>query len=127
MLFKFNGIMGFGSYRTAHSMSHKIRAAMMQPQEKLGGIVEIDETYVGGEDKNRHWDKKKGHQGAKMPVIGAVQRKGNVIARVLAKRRDCDILTFVTEVVSDKVSRCWRPMHGRDTGACHTAVYPHRL
>ena len=52
--------MGFGSYKTAHGMCHKIRAAMMQPQEKLGGIVEVDETYVGGKDKNRHWDKKNG-------------------------------------------------------------------
>ena len=50
--------MGFGSYETAHSMCHKIRAAMIEPQEKLGGIVEVDETYVGGKDKNRHWDKK---------------------------------------------------------------------
>ena len=40
--------MGFGTYETAHCMCHKIRAAMMQPQEKLGGIVEMDETYVGG-------------------------------------------------------------------------------
>src|SRR5271155_2434513 len=31
--------LGFGSYKTAHGMCHKIRAAMMQPQEKLGGII----------------------------------------------------------------------------------------
>ena len=59
----------------------------MQPQEKLGGIVEVDETYVGGKDKNRHWDKKNGTSAAarKTPVIGAVQRKGNVVARVLSR------------------------------------------
>src|SRR5271156_5235072 len=69
--------LGFGSYGTAHSMCHKIRAAMMEPEQKLGGIVEVDETYVGGKDSNRHWDKKKGHSGEdKTPVIGAVQRKG---------------------------------------------------
>ena len=115
--------MGFGAYRTAHSMCHKIRAAMMQPQEKLGGIVEVDETYVGGDDKNRHWDKKKG-KGAKMPVIGAVQRKGNVIARVLRSAATGDsILTFVTEAVSDKVSLlatdAWPGYRGLP------AVYPH--
>src|SRR5580698_3289087 len=97
--------MGFGAYRTAHSMCHKIRAAMMQPQEKLGGIVEVDETYIGGDDKNRHWDKKKGHHGGKTTVVGAVQRKGNVIARVLKSAAAGDsIITFVTEAVSDKVS-----------------------
>ena len=46
-------MMGFGSYETAHSMCHKIRAALIEPETKLGGIVEVDETYVGGKDKNR--------------------------------------------------------------------------
>src|SRR5271155_2823197 len=96
--------MGFGSYKTAHGMCHKIRAAMMQPQEKLGGIVEVDETYVGGKDKNRHWDKKKGHYDDKVPIIGAVQRKGNVIARVLEKVNSQTMLDFVNEAVSNKVS-----------------------
>src|SRR5271168_5052577 len=51
-------MMGFGSYGTAHSMCHKIRAALIQPEVRLGGIVEVDETYVGGSNRNRHWDKK---------------------------------------------------------------------
>jgi hypothetical protein len=33
--------MGFGSYETAHSMCHKIRAALIEPETKLGGIVEV--------------------------------------------------------------------------------------
>ncbi len=52
--------LGFGSYGTPHNMCHKIRAAMIQPEQKLGGIVEVDETWVGGKDYNRHWDKKNG-------------------------------------------------------------------
>jgi transposase-like protein len=43
-------MLGFGSYETAHSMCHKIRAALIDPALKLGGIVEIDETYVGGKN-----------------------------------------------------------------------------
>jgi hypothetical protein len=35
-------VMGFGSYGTAHSMCHKIRAALVEPETKLGGIVEVD-------------------------------------------------------------------------------------
>ena len=100
--------MGFGSYETALNMTHKIRAAMMQPETKLGGIVEVDETYVGGKDHWRHWDKKSGKTGGeasgKTPVIGAVQRKGNVIARVLEHVTAQAARDFVREVVSDKVS-----------------------
>jgi hypothetical protein len=95
--------MGFGSYGTAHSMCHKIRAAMMQPQEKLGGIVEVDETYIGGKDTNRHWNKKKGWDD-KTPIIGAVQRKGNVVARVLNRVTSQAVIDFVGEAVSNKVS-----------------------
>jgi uncharacterized C2H2 Zn-finger protein len=96
--------MGFGSYETAHRMCHKIRAAMMQPETKLGGIVEVDETWIGGKDYNRHWNKKKGYKDQKTPVIGAVQRKGNVIARVLEKVTSQNMLDFVNEAVSNRVS-----------------------
>src|SRR5436853_765764 len=34
-------LMGFGSYNTAHLMCHKIRAALIEPEAKLGGIVEL--------------------------------------------------------------------------------------
>jgi len=101
--------MGFGSYKTAWGMCHKIRAALIEPQTKLGGIVEMDETYVGGKDKNRHWDKRSGTRGRgydplKTPVIGAVKRKGNVIARVVLATDQIAIEEFVRETISDKVS-----------------------
>ena len=47
------------------------------------GIVEVDETYIGGSDRNRHWDKKThktgGEASGKTAVIGAISRKGNVV------------------------------------------------
>ncbi len=102
-------MMGFGSYETAHSMCHKIRAALIAPEEKLGGIVEVDETWIGGKDHNRHWNKRHHGKGGgagtgKIPVIGAVQRKGNVIARVLDHVNKPNVERFVREAVSDKVS-----------------------
>jgi ISXO2-like transposase domain/Transposase zinc-ribbon domain len=101
-------MMGFGSYETAHSMCHKIRAALIAPEAKLGGIVEVDETYIGGKDYWKHWNKKshgRGGEGSgKIPVIGAAQRKGNVVARVLESVTGKTASAFVREVVSNKVS-----------------------
>jgi transposase-like protein len=45
-------IMGFGSYQTAWAWLHKLRRAMVRPErERLSGIVEVDETYVGGRER----------------------------------------------------------------------------
>jgi transposase-like protein len=97
-------MLGFGSYNTAHMMCHKIRAALIAPEQKLGGIVEMDETWVGGKDRNRHWNKRKGPRAGKTPIIGAVERQGNVVARVLSRVTSQAMLDFVNEAVSEKVS-----------------------
>src|SRR5271169_6367998 len=79
-------MMGFGSYSTAHYMCHRIRAGLADPQfRKLMGIVEVDETYIGGKNKNRHADKRTPGTGSavKEIVVGAAERKGNVVARVI--------------------------------------------
>jgi transposase-like protein len=101
--------MGFGSLKTAWMMAHKIRLALVeQNMDKLGGIVEVDETWIGGKDHNRHWNKKSHGRGGggsgKIPVIGAAQRKGNVVARVLSHVNSVNAQAFVREMVSDKVS-----------------------
>src|SRR5437763_1014265 len=49
-------MMVFGSYRTAWSMCMRIRAGLANEEfRQLIGLVEVDETYVGGKDHNRHW------------------------------------------------------------------------
>ncbi len=61
------------SYKTAWYLCHRIRAAMLETaQEKLGGTVEIDETYVGG--KKRRWRPRS----EKSVVIGIRQRNGDL-------------------------------------------------
>ncbi|HZR61366.1 MAG TPA: IS1595 family transposase [Xanthobacteraceae bacterium] len=101
--------MGFGSVKTAWLMGHKIRTALIEKDmDKLGGIVEVDESFIGGKDKNKHWDGvRRGREhrpSTKTAIIGAVQRKGNVVARVLGHISSAACQSFVREMVSDKVS-----------------------
>ncbi len=55
-------VLGLGSYQTAWVWLHKMRRAMVRPgRDRLGGRVEVDETYVGGEEEGvsgRYTDKK---------------------------------------------------------------------
>lgn len=65
------------SYKSAWFMGHRIRWAMTQPplKEKLKGIVEADETYVGGKSRNA----KRGRGSPKKtPVLSLVERGGRV-------------------------------------------------
>ncbi|MCA8980627.1 MAG: IS1595 family transposase [Planctomycetes bacterium] len=72
------------SYKSALFVMHRIRAGVadLNPP-KLSGTVEADETYVGGKPRNR----RKGMQGQhdKTPVIGAVERGGEIRFRVMER------------------------------------------
>src|SRR5215471_12121556 len=47
-------ILGFGSYKTAWSWLHKLRAALVRPQrEALGPFVQIDEAFVGAKGRGK--------------------------------------------------------------------------
>ncbi|MFN0012062.1 MAG: IS1595 family transposase [Phycisphaerales bacterium] len=73
------------TYKSALYMMNRIRWAMRptDPQSKLDGTVEVDETYVGG----RRRGNKRGRPGPashKTPVLALVQRGGHVRAAVVA-------------------------------------------
>lgn len=103
-------MMGMGSYRTAWRMCHKVRVAMGSEEfRKLVGFVEVDETYVGGKARNKH--KGPGGRGdmggtgghGKAIVVGAIKRKGNVIARVIENADMPTLNAFVDATVSKDV------------------------
>ncbi|HEX8665765.1 MAG TPA: IS1595 family transposase [Beijerinckiaceae bacterium] len=124
--------MGFGSYKTAWYMCHRIRAALQDKEFKqLIGIVEVDETFVGGKAKNRHKDKRGKGDGTggigsgKTPIVGAVSRKGNVVARVIENVQAATLEGFVHQAVSDKVSLL---VTDQWVGYKHlNKVYPHAV
>lgn len=100
-------MMGFGSYQTAHYMCMRVRAGLANEDfRKLVGIVEVDETYIGGDDDNRHHGKKHGQfwREMKTPVIGAVQRKGKVVARVIDNCTTAVLENFIRCTVGTEVS-----------------------
>lgn len=65
--------------KSAWYMLHRIREAMQETDQKLNGDIELDESFVGGKNKNRHHDKKvEQSQGRsfkdKTPVFGMMQK-----------------------------------------------------
>ncbi len=68
--------LGIKTYKTAWYLCHRIRAAMVEANRpKLGGVVEMDETYVGGRARGQGCGP---HAGGKQVVIGIRQRGGDL-------------------------------------------------
>jgi len=72
---------GLGRYETAWVMLQKLRRAMIRPErDRIGGIVEVDETYLGGVEEDRGGGRKR--DSSKAIVVAAVEVRGRGTGRI---------------------------------------------
>jgi len=71
------------TYKTAWYLGHRIRRMMEAEKVLLTGIVELDETYVGGKPRKGDQPVKRGRGTKKFPVFVAVSRGGEVRATTM--------------------------------------------
>lgn len=88
--------------KTAWHLNHRIREMLTETApELLEGIVELDESYVGGSESNKHAKKRKIRGGTtnKTMVFGALQRDGKVRTKVIRKTDVNNVTETVKEFV----------------------------
>ena len=112
------------AYRTAWYLCHRIRAAMEDAYPvPLRGIVEIDETFIGGKVRGQG----RGYRKNKAIVVGAVQRGGKLVLKVVQARDRRTLHSFIEEVTADETfayfTDDWAPYQGiADGDTVHETV-----
>jgi transposase-like protein len=118
--------------KSAWFMLHRIRLAMQDDffGSKLGGEVEVDETFIGGKSRNMHLSKRKqritGTGGAdKTIVFGMLERGGRVRAKVMPNRKRESVQPEIrkhvqagTALYSDE----WVAYNGLETDYAHQVI-----
>ena len=119
------------SQKTAWFINHRIRTMLADTEPALlKGMVEVDESYVGGKNKNRHADKKiEGSQGRsaadKTPVVGLVERGGKVVTFVTNNTDSETLHQIIDNNVVDGatvVTDAYRSYIGLNKGYNHVTV-----
>jgi transposase-like protein len=111
------------SYKAAWYGAMRIRCAMLDWGQLLDGVIEMDETYIGGKPRYRKryvpnnvanlstvYNRtdvavKRGRGTAKVAVAGAVQRQGNVVAKVMQGLTSRDLLALLKKAVKTGTSK----------------------
>lgn len=82
------------TYKTAHRMARQIRSLMEQDNDKLDGIVEADETYIGGKTIRKYTHTNKS------AILGATEKYGRAKAKVVDSASATTAIPFLRSVAS---------------------------
>lgn len=120
-------VLGLGSYRTAWSLLHKLRRAMVRPgRERLFGPVEVDESYIGACESGKN-----GRQpGRKTLIVAAVEcvgtrKLGRIRLRQIRAANAVELEAFIGDTIEPGATVCtddWSGYRGLAAKGC----YKHR-
>jgi transposase-like protein len=93
--------LGLHTYKSAWHLAHRVRAAMGQKSSAnmLKGIIEVDETYVGGKPRKGTGKHKRGRGTEKTPVLAIVERNGKAVSKPIDIVNAKNLKFAVNEVV----------------------------
>jgi hypothetical protein len=96
-------------YQSAWLNCHKTRCCLIDNELRLEGMVEFDEAYLGGKPRKRKIPdnvaslakvtEKRGRGTKKVPVVGAVEKKGRVYVKIIEKLTSRNLLAMLNQVV----------------------------
>jgi transposase-like protein/IS1 family transposase len=123
------GITQKSAWFVLHRLRHAARTRSFN--KPMTGIVEVDETYVGGKAINKHRGRSgtKGGSSDKTPIIGATERNGETVAKVLPVANKATMHEFIRETVSpdaDMLVTDSHPVYQKPMGYARHEIVNHQ-
>ena len=120
--------LGLGSYNTAWTWLHKFRAAMVRPnRDKLSGLVEVDEIFIGGPKSGKRG---RGAEGKELVLVMAEKdekRIGRIRLRHIANATADTLNAAICEAVNSGACLCTDGWSGYSTSQLAEKLYIHQV